>query len=112
MTDEEINRQCAILHGKRPPCEAAHDSYPINTVAGIQLHGCKKCDCYSDGVQWHYDMPDYCCDRNATYELAQHLGLRVIKAMRFHLYGMLDQMTAHCASARMEAEAILMAAVK
>jgi hypothetical protein len=53
------------------------------------------------------DVPDYLHDLNAMHEAEARGGQAVIKAMRFHLWRICDQMTSHHATAAQRAEAFL-----
>lgn len=55
------------------------------------------------------DLPDYLNDLNAMHEAEEQAGLEVTKAMRFHLWEICGQMTAHHATAAQRAEAFLRA---
>lgn len=54
-------------------------------------------------------VPDYLNDLNAMQEAEEQAGLVIIKAMRFHLWEICGQMTAHHATAAQRAEAFLKA---
>jgi len=53
------------------------------------------------------DLPDYLNDLNAMRDAEKMAGLEVIKGMRFHLWLICDQITAHHATAAQRAEAFL-----
>jgi hypothetical protein len=67
----------------------------------------------SEGItNWKYmedngHVPDYLHDLNAMHDAETFGGAEVIKCMRFWLFRICDEMTAHHASAAQRAEALL-----
>jgi hypothetical protein len=65
-----------------------------------------------DWQYWVGFLPDYSNDLNAMREAEWASGVETVKAMRFWLWQICDQMTAHSASAAQRAEAFLRATGK